>query len=163
MFQYTKNYPTNSLDEPFLELQFESDKNMMIDLQETFVFLKVTLSKGNVALQAVMTRCLSTIQCTLFSQIVRFILITIKFLFPMGPMLTKSSSLMNFLLRKEPRTLFAHVKVIGTRKNRHRLETNPSFLVKQRRRRKLAFMGSYPLMFSLARNSYSPTSKSAYA
>ena len=47
-----KIYPTNSLNESSLEFQFESDRNMMIDLQETFLFLKVKLSKGNVALEA---------------------------------------------------------------------------------------------------------------
>ena len=46
-----KIYPTNSLNESSLEFQFESDRNMMIDLQETFLFLKVKL-KGNVALEA---------------------------------------------------------------------------------------------------------------
>ena len=43
-----KIYPTNSLKEASLEFQFESDGNMMIDLQETFLFLKVKLSKANV-------------------------------------------------------------------------------------------------------------------
>ena len=47
-----KIHPTNSLNEFSLEFQFESDRNMMIDLQETFLFLKVKLSKGNVALEA---------------------------------------------------------------------------------------------------------------
>ena len=44
---------------------------MMIDLQETFLFLKVKHSKGNVALEAA-EDAMSIIQCTLFSQIVRF-------------------------------------------------------------------------------------------
>ena len=47
-----KIYPTNSLNDAFLVLQFELDRNMMIGLQETFLFLKVKLSKGNVALEA---------------------------------------------------------------------------------------------------------------
>ena len=47
-----KIYPTKSLKESSLEFQLESDKYMMIDLQETSLFLKVELSKGNVALQA---------------------------------------------------------------------------------------------------------------
>ena len=42
-----KSYPTNFLNEPSLEFQ-----NMMIALQETFQFLEVKLSKGNVALEA---------------------------------------------------------------------------------------------------------------
>ena len=45
-------YPTKSLNESSLELHFESDRNMMIDLLETFLFLKVKVSKGSVALQA---------------------------------------------------------------------------------------------------------------
>ena len=47
-----KIYPTNSLKESPLEFQFESDRNVMIHLQETFLFLKVKLSKRNVALDA---------------------------------------------------------------------------------------------------------------
>ena len=47
-----KIYPTKSLKESSLEFQLESDKYMMIDLQETSLFLKVELSEGNVALQA---------------------------------------------------------------------------------------------------------------
>ena len=52
MFQYKKNYPTISLKESFSEFQFELDRNKMIDLQETLLFLKVKLSNGNVALEA---------------------------------------------------------------------------------------------------------------
>ena len=48
-----KTYPTNSLNDSFLEFQFESDRNMIIDLQEFFLFLKVKLSKRNVALEGV--------------------------------------------------------------------------------------------------------------
>ena len=47
-----KSYPTNSLNESSLELQFELDRNMMVELQVTFIFLKVKLGKGNVALEA---------------------------------------------------------------------------------------------------------------
>ena len=46
------NYATNSLNESSLEFKFESDNNIMIDLQETFLFLQVKLSKGNVSLKA---------------------------------------------------------------------------------------------------------------
>ena len=137
-----KNHPTNSLNECSLEFPFQSDRNMMIDLQESFLFLKVKLSNGKLALESADDAMFVNNQCTLFSQIVRFILITNKFILPMDSMLTKRSSPMNFLIRKEPRVLFARVKVIGTRKNRHRLETNPSSLVKQRKTRKFAFMGS---------------------
>ena len=42
-----KIYPTNSLNDSFLEIYFESDRNLMIDLQETFQFHKVKLDKGN--------------------------------------------------------------------------------------------------------------------
>ena len=35
-----KIYPMNSLIESFLEFQFESDRNVMIDLQETFAIFE---------------------------------------------------------------------------------------------------------------------------
>ena len=47
-----KIYPTNSFNESSSEIQFESDRNMMIDLQETSIFLKIKLSKGNAELEA---------------------------------------------------------------------------------------------------------------
>ena len=53
-----------------------------------------------------------------------------KFILPMASMLIKISSPMSFLVRKEPRAPFAHIRIIVTRKSRHRLETNPSFLGK---------------------------------
>ena len=158
-----KIYHTSSLNESSLEFHFESDRNKMINLHETFVFFKVTLNKGNVALEAADDAIfLSITQCILFFHTVRFILITNKFILPMDSMLTKRSSLKIFLIRQEPEVLFALVKVKSTRKNQHRLETNPSSLVKQRRRRKFAFVRSLPLLFSLAIWSYSPTSKSGY-
>ena len=54
----------------------------------------------------------------------------------MDSMLIKRSSLMNFLIGTETGVLSVHVKVIGTKKNQHRLETRPSSLVKQRRTKK---------------------------
>ena len=47
-----KIYSTNSFIESSLEIQFESDRNLMIDLQETFRVLKFKLSKRNVELEA---------------------------------------------------------------------------------------------------------------
>ena len=45
-------YPTNLLNESSLEFQFDCDRNIMIDLQETLLFLNVNFGKGNVALEA---------------------------------------------------------------------------------------------------------------
>ena len=148
------------LDESSLDFQFESDRNMMIDLQETFLFSKVKLNEGNVTLEAADDVILSPIlQCTLFSNC--------EVYFNNEQVYTSNGfcalkAFINCLIRKGPWVLFAHIKVIRTRKNRHRLETNPSSLVKQRKLRKFAYMRSYPLMFSLAVTSYSPTSKFAY-
>ena len=111
----------------------------MIDLQETFLCLKVKLIKGNVALEADDAMFVKNTMHSLFCEVY----FNNEQVYTSNDyMLTKRSSLMNFLIRKEPRVLFAHVKVIRTRKNRHRSETNPSSLVKQRRTRKFAFMGS---------------------
>ena len=137
-----KIFPTNSLNESSLEFQFESDRNVLIELQNTFLLLKLTLSKGNVALEAADDAMFVNVTMHFFSQIVSFISITNKLILPMDSMLTKRSSLMNFLIRKQPKVLFAHFRFIGTRKKRHCLETDPSSLVKQRRTRKIAFMGS---------------------
>ena len=41
-----KIYPTNSLNEYSLEFNFATDRNVMIDLQETFLYLKVKIGKG---------------------------------------------------------------------------------------------------------------------
>ena len=51
-FNAQKTYRKISLNEASLELQFESDRNKMIDLQENFLLLNNKLSKRNVALEA---------------------------------------------------------------------------------------------------------------
>ena len=137
-----KIYPTNSLNDCSLEFQFESDRNMMIDLQVTFLFLKVTLSKGNVASEAADDALfVSKTMHSLFSNCKVYF--NNEQVYTSNGLYAQKAFISNeFSNTKGTKSLFAYVKVIGTRKNRHRLETNPSFLVKQRRMRKYASMGN---------------------
>ena len=131
-------YPTSSLNEASLEFQFESDRNMMIDLQENFIFLKVKLSKGNVAFAAADDAFIvNNTMHSLFSNC-QVYFNNEQVYKPNGPYAHKSFISNEFLNIKGTKSPIC----ARTRKSRHRLEINPSSLVKQRRTMKFAFMGS---------------------
>ena len=46
-----QTFPTNSLNEASIDFHLETDRNVMLDLQETYLLLKVEVKKDGVALE----------------------------------------------------------------------------------------------------------------
>ena len=125
------------------------------------LFLKVKFSKRHVALDAADHAMFVNNTMRSFLSTCEVCFVNEKSILPMDFILTKQSFLMNFLIRKEPRALFAHFKVICTRKKRRRFETNSSSR-RAKKNEEICFNGKLAINVSLAINSYSPTSESGY-
>ena len=41
-----QTFPTNSLNEASIEFQLETDRNIFIDLQEIYIYLKIRMKNG---------------------------------------------------------------------------------------------------------------------
>ena len=45
-FHEQENYPTTSVDENSIESEFQTDRNVYVDLRQTYIALKIKLVKG---------------------------------------------------------------------------------------------------------------------